>query len=190
MYPWESVQPDDDSTLILIHECIKRGHTVALATPANLTIRDSIAFAFSKVIQKMDKVPAQIKSFYKRTEFKDKMLPLAGFDVIMMRANPPLDPIALNFLDSVKDDVFIVNDIEGLREANNKLYTACFDDPDNTIIPRTHVSKNKEYLKSVIKENSKDRMIMKPLNGYGGSGVIMIEKSANGNILSLNSVLL
>lgn len=185
MYPWEEIKAEEDSTLTIIHECLKRGHKVAIATPANLTIRNSIAYAFSKVIKKMDKVPAQIKSFYKQAELKEKMLPLAGFDVIMMRANPPLDPIALNFLDSVKDDVFIVNDIEGLREANNKLYTACFDDPNNEIIPATHVSKNKQYLKSVIKENPRDKMIMKPLNGYGGSGVIMIEKTAMGNVNSL-----
>ncbi len=185
MYPWEEIAPESDSTLTLIHECCKRGHKVAIATPANLTIRGSIAYAFSKVIKKMDKVPAQMKSFYKNAQLREKMLPLAGFDVIMMRANPPLDPIALNFLDSVKNDVFIVNDIEGLREANNKLYTACFDDPNNEIIPATHVSKNKEYLKSVIKENPRDRMIMKPLNGYGGSGVIMIEKSAMHNVNSL-----
>jgi glutathione synthase len=185
MYPWQDINPEADSTLTMIHECCKRGHKVAIATPANLTIRNSIAYAFAKVIKKMDRVPSQMKSFYKNASLREKMLPLAGFDVIMMRANPPLDPIALNFLDSVKDDVFIVNDIEGLREANNKLYTACFDDPDNEIIPATHVSKNKEYLKSVIKENPKDRMIMKPLNGYGGSGVIMIEKTAMHNVNSL-----
>ncbi|MGJ8685050.1 MAG: glutathione synthase [Nonlabens sp.] len=185
MYPWEEIQPEHDSTLAIIHECVKRGHKVAVATPANLTIRDSIAYAFSSVIKKMDKVPAMFKSFYKQAELTEKMLPLAGFDVIMMRANPPLDPIALNFLDSVKDDVFIVNDIEGLREANNKLYTACFEDPNNEIIPATHVSKNKKYLKSVIRDNPKDRMIMKPLNGFGGSGVIMIEKNAMHNVNSL-----
>ncbi len=116
----------------------------------------------------MDKVPSQMKSFYKSATLTEKMLPLAGFDVIMMRADPPLDPIALNFLDSVKEDVLVVNDVDGLREANNKLYTACFDDPNNEIIPATHVSKNKKYLKSVIRENPRDRMIMKPLNGFGG----------------------
>ncbi|MGB3592333.1 MAG: glutathione synthase [Nonlabens sp.] len=185
MYPWEEISPEVDSTLTLIHECVKRGHKVAIATPANLTIRDSIAYAFSKVIHKMERVPTQMKSFYKSAVLHEKMLPLAGFDIIMMRANPPLDPIALNFLDSVKEDVLVVNDVDGLREANNKLYTACFEDPNNEIIPATHVSKNKAYLKSVIKENPKDRMIMKPLNGYGGSGVIMIEKTAMHNVNSL-----
>lgn len=185
MYPWEEIKPSVDSTLCIIHECMKRGHKVAICTPSNLTIRKSIAYAFCKVLKKQEKVPAQIKSFYKKTELSEKMLPLAGFDAILMRANPPLDPIALNFLDSVKDDVMIINDIQGLREANNKLYTAAFDDPNNEIIPATHVSKNKEYLKRVIKESDQEKMIMKPLNGFGGSGVILVEKSAMQNVNSL-----
>jgi len=102
-----------------------------------------------------------------------------------MRAEPPLDPLMLNFLDSVKDDVFIINSVRGLREANNKLYTAAFEDPNNEIIPVTHVSKNKNYLIKMIEESSSDKMILKPLDGFGGSGVILIEKSAMGNINSL-----
>ena len=110
------------------------------------------------------------------------MLPLAGFDCIFMRANPPMDPLMLNFLDSVKDDVFILNSIEGLREANNKLYTAAFGNIHEDIIPNTHVYKNKEYLIRQIEDSKADKMILKPLNGYGGSGVILIEKSAMKNI--------
>jgi len=75
--------------------------------------------------------------------------------------------------------------VDGLREANNKLDTAAFFDPKNEIIPKTYVSKNKEYLKQVIEESDADRMIMKPLNGYGGSGVIVIETGATQNISSL-----
>ena len=124
MYPWETVDPGNDSTLSLIHECVKRHHTVAMATPANLTIRNSIAYGFCKLISSPDSISRSQKTFYKSAQLKEKMLPLAGFDVIFMRANPPLDAIALNFLDSVKEDVFIVNSVDGLREANNKLYTA------------------------------------------------------------------
>ena len=113
------------------------------------------------------------------------MLPLAGFDVIFFRANPPLDPMMLNFLDSVKDDVFIMNSLQGMREANNKLYSAAFGDANSNIIPNTHVSKNKQYLIEQIKESKSDKMILKPLNGFGGSGVILIEKSAMSNINSL-----
>lgn len=185
MYPWEQIDPENDTSLALIHECVKRNHGVAICTPANLTIRNSVTNAFCSVVSRMEKVPSNLKSFYKKAELREEMLPLAGFDVLFMRANPPLDPIMLNFLDSVKDDVFIINSLQGLREANNKLYTAAFGDSHNNIIPATHVSKNKNYLVRMIKESKADKMILKPLNGFGGSGVILIEKSAMSNIKSL-----
>jgi len=186
MYPWESIKsPENDTSVALIHECAKRGHGVAICAPANLTIRNSITNAFCTVINRTEKVSSSLKSFYKNATTREEMLPLAGFDAIFMRAEPPLDPLMLNFLDSVKDDVFIVNSLQGMREANNKLYTAVFEDPNNDIIPVTHVSKNKEYLIRMIEESTSDKMILKPLNGFGGSGVILIEKAAMGNINSL-----
>ena len=186
MYPWESIKsPENDTSMALIHECAKRGHGVAICTPSNLTIRNSVTSAFCTILSRVEKVPASIKSFYKTTTPEKKCYPLAGFDVIFMRAEPPLDPLMLNFLDSVKDDVFIINSVRGMREANNKLYTAAFEDPNNEIIPVTHVSKNKNYLIQMIEESNSDKMILKPLDGFGGSGVILIEKSAMGNINSL-----
>ncbi len=185
MYPWEDIDAENDTSLALIKECVKRGHGIAMCSPANLTIRDSVTNAFCTVIGKMEKVPSTLKSFYRKAELREEMLPLAGFDAIFFRANPPLDPIMLNFLDSVKDDVFIVNSLQGMREANNKLYTAAFGDAHSNIIPNTHVSKNKDYLVEQIKESKADKMILKPLNGFGGSGVILIEKSAMNNIKSL-----
>ncbi|MFD0861966.1 glutathione synthase [Sungkyunkwania multivorans] len=185
MYPWEQIDPENDTSLALIKECTKRGHGVALCSPANLTIRNSVTNAFCQVVGRMEKVPATLKSFYNKAQLREEMLPLAGFDVLFMRANPPLDPIMLNFLDSVKDDVFIINSLQGMREANNKLYTAAFGDSHSNIIPATHVSKNKSYLVKQIKESKSEKMILKPLNGFGGSGVILIEKSAMSNIKSL-----
>jgi glutathione synthase len=185
MYPWEDIQPRKDSTLRIIHEAVRRGHTVSVATPKNLTIRDSITMAFCDTLERSDPVSKNFVSFYKNIRFKRDMLPLEGFDAIFMRDNPPMDPFILNFLDSVKNNVFIVNSVNGLREANNKIYTAAYYDPSREIIPATYVSKNKEYLKKVIEDHHGEKMIMKPLDGYGGSGVIVIEKSARQNINSL-----
>ena len=184
MYPWDKVEPENDSTLRLIHEAASRGHTVAITTPNNLTMRHSTAIAFCQVL-KQTEVSNNIPSFYRKAEFRKAQLPLAGFDVIFMRANPPLDTMALNFLDSVRDHTFIMNDIDGLRVANNKLYTTSLPDPNNEFIPVTHVSKNRDYLERVLEENQNDRMILKPLNGYGGKGVILVEKSAKSSVKSL-----
>ncbi|MET4696807.1 glutathione synthase [Endozoicomonas lisbonensis] len=185
MYPWEKVEPETDSTIRLIHEAATRGHTVAITTTSNLTIRGSVASAFCDVLNRQKEVPKNIPSFYRKAEFKKKALPLSGFDCIFMRANPPLDTLALNFLDSVRSHTFIMNDIDGLRIANNKLYTASFDDPANEFIPVTHVSKNRDYLERILAESESEKMILKPLDGYGGQGVIVLEKSARHNVRSL-----
>lgn len=185
MYPWERIDPEWDSTLRLIHECAKRDHFIAITSPNNLTIRKSASYAFCKVLKKNSKISASAPNFYKKAQFTEKMLPMSGFDVIFMRDNPPLDPVMLNFLDSVQKDTFIINSVEGLRKANNKLYPASFYDPKNEIIPATHVSKNKDYLKRVIEESETDKMILKPFDGYGGKGVIILEKDAKHNVNSL-----
>lgn len=185
MYPWERIDPENDSTLRLIHEAASRRHTVAITTVDSLTIRDSVASAFCNVLKKRDKISSSVPTFYRQAEFKRSKLPLAGFDVIFMRANPPMDALALNFLDSVRNDVFIMNDLDGLRIANNKLYPASFSGEAARYIPVTHVSKSQEYLAQVLVESNTDKMIMKPLNGFGGQGVIVVEKSAQQNFRSL-----
>lgn len=182
---WEKINPKTESTLRLIHEAVLRGYNVGIFYPNNVTIRNNVTYAFVKLIKKMDKVPVNIETFYKKVTFAEKLLPVEGFDAMFLRADPPVDNFMLNFLDSVKDEVFIVNDIDGIRKANNKTYTAMFHDPKNEFLPETYVSKNKIYLKKIIEDSKSDKMILKPLAGYGGSGVIVLEKSAPQNIDSL-----
>ena len=182
---WYTMDPLIETSIRLLHECLIRGHNTGVLYPENLTIRNNVAYGFVKMLERTDKIPDNMVTFFKKTTFKESMLPLSGFDAIFVRKNPPIDSIMLNFLDSIKDDVFIINDVEGMRKANNKLYTVGFYAPDIDFLPETHVSKNKKYLKRIIDESVHDKMILKPLNGYGGSGVIVIEKSAKHNINSL-----
>ena len=185
MYPWDKVNSSQDSTLRIIHEAVKRGYKVSITHPSNLTIRDSVTLSFCRKIKYEGKISSSMTSFYKSVKFDSEMVKLSSFDVIFMRDNPPMDSLVLNFLDSIKDDVFIINAIDGLREANNKIYTAAYTDPKHELIPATHVSKNIDYLLRIISESENEKMIMKPLDGYGGSGVIVIEKAAMQNIRSL-----
>ncbi len=185
MYPWESLNPKQDSTIRLVHEAVKRGFDVSITYAKSLTIRDSITYSVCRTFKNMEKISSSMTSFHRKAEFHTEMRPLQEFDVIFMRDNPPIDPLVLNFLDSIKDNTFIMNAIDGLREANNKIYTAAYYDPDKELIPTTHVSKNIDYLIKTIEESDQEKMILKPLDGYGGRGVIVIEKSAMHNIKSL-----
>ena len=146
MYPWEGIKAKQDSTIRLVHESARRGHDVAITTPQNLTIRDSITLSDCRTIIARQKISKSMTKFHQSVKFENGMRELKGFDVIFMRDNPPLDPFVLNFLDSIKDEAFIVNAVSGLREANNKIYTAAYYDPEKEIIPTTHVSKNIDYL--------------------------------------------
>lgn len=185
IHDWADIEPGKSSTLVIIHECMSRGHKVAVIYPQNLTVRNNVVYGFSKVLQPMEKVPDNISNFYKKIELVDKLTPLHGFDCMVIRKDPPVDPIMLNFLDSVKNQTVMINDIDGLRKANNKLYTTTFHDPNNEFLPITHVSKNKDYLKRMIDESPNEKMILKPLDGSGGRGVIVLERDAKSNISSL-----
>lgn len=182
---WDAIQPEKSSTLKIIRECIKREHQVGIISPVNLTVRNNVVHGFFHILKKPAGTKEGLTKFHQKAEFSDQMLPVHGFDCIMIRKDPPIDSIMLNFLDSVKGETLIINDIDGLRKANNKLYTTTFHDPDNSFLPVTHVSKNKEYLKRMVNESEAQKMILKPLNASGGSGVIVIEKSAKANINSL-----
>lgn len=181
---WDRMKPETNSTLRIIQEAVSRGHNVGILFPRNLTVRENVTYGLFSMICPDNKVPEKPTNFYAKAKLEKKRLPVKGFDVIFLRADPPLDWLMLNFLDSVKDDTLIINDIDGLRMANNKLYLTTFED-SSEYIPETFVSKDKDYLYDVITQTKAEKMVLKPLDGFGGSGVIVIEKSATSNVKSL-----
>lgn len=182
--PWEKMDIHNDATLLLVQEAAARGHLVAIISPGNLTIRGNVTYGYCSILQKMDKVPDSYATFHKKATFEKRRLALNGFDTMFFRVEPPVDPMLYYFLDSVKNDVFIINDVDGLKKANNKIYTTTFEDAHD-FIPETYVSKDIEYLESVIRDSDSARMIMKPLDGFGGAGVILLETKARANVRSL-----
>ncbi|PHO08919.1 glutathione synthase [Malaciobacter canalis] len=182
---WDNIEPLKSSTLLIIKECLKRGHKVSVLYTNNLTVRNNIVHGFIQTIKDIPKIPENIVSFYKKVEFEKRLTALHAFDCIMLRKDPPINPLVLNFLDAIKDETVIINDVDGIRKANNKLYTTTFHDPNNTFLPVTHVSGSKKYINKIIEESPDEKFILKPLDGSGGRGVIVLEKNAKSNINSL-----
>lgn len=182
---WEGMEPQKSSTLAIIKECIKRGHKVSILYTNDLTVRNNVVHGLIKTIEKMDKIPESVVSFHKKVTFQKRMTALHAFDCLMIRKDPPINPLVLNFLDAIKDEVVIMNDVDGIRKANNKLYTTTFHDPNNTFLPVTHVSGSKKFINKTIDESEAEKMILKPLDASGGKGVIVLEKNAKENINSL-----
>jgi glutathione synthase len=182
---WEGMTPQKSTTLAIIKECMARGHKVSILYTHDLTVRNNIVHGFAKILKYEGKIPDSTVSFHKKCTHQVKLTALHAFDCIMIRKDPPISPLVFNFLDSVKDETIIINDVDGIRKANNKLYTTTFHDPTNTFLPKTHVSGSKKYIKKIIEESEEEKMILKPLDGSGGKGVIVLEKNAMSNINSL-----
>lgn len=195
MYNWKEISPELDSTLRLIHECVVRKFKVSLLYPSEMAIRRTTVCSFCHVVDYKEDYSSEMVEFYNQVTITKEFHPMNIHDVIFLRDNPPLDNHVLNFLDTLDGSTLFINSISGLRKANNKIYPATLsnlynsEDKSKQWIPLTTVSRNKEYLKQVIEEYDRDKFILKPMDGYGGSGVILLDKSSKTSHYNINSLL-
>jgi glutathione synthase len=183
MDPLEQIEPSKDTTSHLIYECNQREHECYFLEPHDLYIKSNRIRARMKTIATKKDLP--LDRFWQRLIRSVEMESLifediSGLDALFMRKNPPVNFNTIAFLQFVKDDVFIINDIQGQMKASSKLYQLNF----NGIIPETHVSKDPIRLKKIIEEFGGD-MIMKPSIGFSGHGVIKLSMKDPENLNSL-----
>ncbi len=114
----------------------------------------------------------------------ERTAPLAWWDVVFMRKDPPFDLayyFATQLLGLVDPRVtLVVNDPRGLREANEKLYALRFPD----LIPESLVTADATRLKDFM-DALGGEMIVKPLDGCGGAGVFHVHRTDR----NLNAIL-
>lgn len=184
MDPLDEIDPLKDSTSHLIYECNQRQHEIYFLEPHDLYIKNNRIRARMKQLSAQCGLPREktwqvfIQDIHQEKRIFEDIIEL---DALFMRKNPPVNFRTIDFLQFVKDDVFIINDIQGQIKASSKLYTLNFPE----IIPETHVSRDPTRLRKIIDEFGGD-MIMKPTSGFRGTGVI---KLSNRDPENLNSLL-
>jgi len=181
---WEDIDIRWDSTLRMIEESKKRGHEVFIFYANDICSLDSATYGYAKEIVNPESY-SNIFDYYNNVTLEEKLIRLDSLDSLILRKDPPFDDRLLNFLDTVKKEVAIINDVDGIRMASTKLYTTTFKDLGETFIPKTYISKNKEILKKVFLESESDKMILKPLDGFAGNGVLLLDKKTEKNINAL-----
>jgi glutathione synthase len=179
----DSIDPSNETTSHLMYECNQRGDKVFFLEPHDIYIRRNEVLARMRNIT----VPKDLtmKRYWQcvnRCLRKDELIfeSVCDLDVLFLRKNPPLNYQTMEFLSPVGDRVFMINSTKGQIVANSKLYTLNFPD----IIPETHVSRDPSRLKKII-EDFGGSMIIKPLQRYGGEGVIKVSVSDQENLNSL-----
>jgi len=179
----ESINPENETTTYLMYECNQRGHAVYFLEPHDVYIRKNEVVARMRNIT----VPLglSIKKYWRsliRCLKKDELIyeSITDLDALFLRKNPPLVYQTMEFLDSVKHRVFLINSTSGQILGNSKLYILNFPD----IIPETHVSRDPNRLKKII-DDFGGAMVVKPLQRYGGEGVIKVSVRDRENLVSL-----
>ena len=168
MDPIDKIHIDKDTTFVMMLEAQSRGHEVYYMELDDLSIRGAVPEG------RFRRVSVERANPHYRFE-KEGAGPLSSFDVILMRKDPPFDMkffFATHLLSLVDPrQCVVINDPHGLREATEKLYALNFPE----IIPPSIVSGNIALLKQFMEEQGGE-MIVKPLEGAGGRGVLYLNR--------------
>jgi glutathione synthase len=177
MDPIERILPDKDTTFVFMLEGQTRSHEVYVCGVPDLFVDAARPGARVRRAEVARAVP-HYRLFEERTEI------LGWFDAIFMRKDPPVDLAylfathVLSLVDTT--ETFVMNDPQGLRDANEKLYALHFP----TVIPPSIVSCDINRLKAFM-DSLGGEMIIKPLDGCGGAGVFHLRR----NDRNLNAIL-
>ena len=157
-----------DTTLALCLEAQKRKFKLYQYLPDNLTFIDGRL----KVVVEELKLFDDCEDFFKLGKpFTDD---LNSFDTVLMRQEPPFDMHYITYthlLDHLDKKVRVINNPVSVRNAPEKLLVTHFAD----LMPKTIISKNFDEIKEFVSKLNK--VVLKPLYGKGGEGIILLESN-------------
>ncbi len=168
MDPIGSIKPAKDSTLAMLLAAAARGWALEYLEPGDLYVRDGRTFGHARPLRVRDDPGNWYELGTRRT------VPLADLAVILMRKDPPLD---LEYLYTTQileraehEGCLVVNRPAGLREVNEKLYTAWFPE----CCPPTLITRDAAEVRAFLDEMGE--IVVKPLHAMGGASVFRIRR--------------
>ncbi len=177
------ITPKWETTSQIMYECNERGHSVFFLQPHDLYVRKNHVVGRMRNIT----VPRGLgldlywQALLHCLDQEELIFEtVTDLDVLFLRKDPPLNYEAMAFLGPVSDNIFMVNAPTGMINGNSKAYILNFPD----IIPETHVSRDPSRLRRIIDDFGGD-MVIKPLHGHGGHGVIKVSNREQENLNSL-----
>ena len=171
MDPIHTLKPYKDSTVAMIKSAQTLGWSCAYFTQSDLFCREGRAYANVHAVKVQDEM---LDDWANITPMGEQ--PLAAFDIILMRKDPPFDmeyiyaTYALELAE--KEGVLIANKPQSLRDANEKFFTLNFPQ----CCPSTLVSRDINRLRDFWKKHK--NVIFKPLEGMGGRAVFHVDDDA------------
>ena len=176
------------TTTVLAHQAAMRGHRVCYVTPLDFALQpdDTLWVHARRMPKRKYKDREDFFATLKSEKIKKEAIDIAEVDVLMLRNDPSIDaetPWAMEAgvlfgREAVKRGVIVLNDPDSLGRAINKLYFQGFPAEARA---ETLITKHEADIKAFAKEHQ-GNLILKPLQGSGGSGVFKLEASQKTNL--------
>ncbi|MEJ7777509.1 MAG: glutathione synthetase [Sphingomicrobium sp.] len=178
------------TTTVLAHQAASRGHRVCYITPSDFVLNADDSLSVH------GRFPPKRK-YKDRSEFFDALkddkqvkmerLDVTEIDALMLRNDPSIDvqnaqwamDIGILFgREAVRRGVIVLNDPDSLGKAINKLYFQSFPVEARA---ETLITKHASDIKAFAKQH-RGNIILKPLQGSGGSGVFKLDPENSANL--------
>ncbi len=176
MDPLETIKPAKDSTIAMLKAAARRGCETLVFGQGDLWARDGRAFARLTPLE----VVGDGKAWYRTGD--PAVRELGAGTAVLMRKDPPFDMeyiYSTYLLERAEQaGALVVNRPQGLRDMNEKAYTAWFPD----CCAPTLITRDMAAMEAFLGEHGK--AVFKPLDGMGGRSIFVVgQGDANARVI-------
>lgn len=166
--PLEHIKTYKDSTYAIMREAARRGHLLFVMEQGDLWLEGAQVLSRARRLDLID----DALRWYAVSE--PAVSPLSGFDVVLMRKDPPFDLeyVYTTYLLELAEaqGAHILNRPAAIRGYNEKLSIARFPQ----FMAPTRVTRDMDLLRAFIGEEQD--VVVKPLDAMGGAGVFRVRR--------------
>ena len=168
MDPIGAIHYAKDSTLAMLLAAQARGWALHYLEQRDLSLRDGVAWGRVRPLS----VAADPERWFKLGEPRAERL--GELECILMRKDPPFDVeyvYTTYILEKAEEQgALVVNRPRGLRDMNEKVYTAWFPQ----CCAPTLITRDMDDMAAFLREHGK--IVCKPLHGMGGRSIFVLEQ--------------
>jgi len=176
MDPVSTIDVHADTSFAIMLEAERRGHRVDHCLPIDVRLDEGLVRAtVRRAAMKRDPLePVRLG--------EPEVVDLASVDAVFVRKDPPFDDAYLWLtlvLEHLRGTTLVLNDPQGLRNANEKLYACRFTE----VTPRTLVAADKPSIFAFV-DAVGGMAVIKPIDGHGGEGIFQLRREdKNANVI-------